>query len=134
MEDGKYADYTYYTKVYLGTEITAEKFGPNVFAASALVDQMTFGRVQRLAVIPDQVKRAVCAAAECLYRSAEKSGREIASETNDGYSVTYNTAGSSQKESVADAVGKIKIYLSPTGLLYRGFSEQYDITKDGDGP
>lgn len=28
MENGKYADYAYYTKNYLGTEITAEKFGP----------------------------------------------------------------------------------------------------------
>lgn len=133
MECGKYADYDYYTKVYLGTAITAEKFGPNIFAASALVDRLTFGRVQRLVVVPDAVKMAACAAAESIYWNMESIGREITSENNDGYSVTYNTAVSSA-EATSHAVMQIRNFLAPTGLLYRGFSEQYDCIKDGDDP
>lgn len=132
MENGKYADYAYYTKNYLGTEITAEKFGPNILVASALIDRLTFGRIQRLDAVPEPVKRAACAAAECLYQNEVRASREIASENNDGYSVTYATGGT-QKDATANAVAKIRSFLAPTGLLYRGFSEQYDF-KDGDGP
>ncbi len=132
MENGKYADYAYYTKNYLGTEITAEKFGPNMLAASALIDQLTFGRIHRLDTVPESVKRAACAAAECLYQNAVRAEREITSESNDGYSVTYSTGGT-QKDATANAVAKIRSFLASTGLLYRGFSRQYDF-KDGDGP
>ncbi len=135
MENGKYADYTYYTKNYLGTEITAEKFGPNILAASALIDQLTFRRIKRLDTVPDEVRNAACAAAECLYRHAERSGREIASENNDGYSVSYVYAnGGTQKEAISDAAAAIRTFLVPTGLLYRGFSRKYDLIKDGDDP
>ena len=132
MENGKYADYAYYTKNYLGTEITAEKFGPNMLAASALIDQVTFGRIHRLDTVPECVKRAACAAAECLYQNEVRAEREITSESNDGYSVTYSTGGT-QKDATANAVAKIRSFLASTGLLYRGFSRQYDF-KDGDGP
>ena len=132
MENGKYADYAYYTKSYLGTEITAGKFGPNMLAASALIDQLTFGRIHRLDTVPESVKRAACAAAECLYQNEVRAEREITSESNDGYSVTYSTGGT-QKDATANAVAKIRSFLASTGLLYRGFSRQYDF-KDGDGP
>jgi hypothetical protein len=132
MENGKYADYAYYTKNYLGTEITAGKFGPNMLAASALIDQLTFGRIHRLDTVPESVKRAACAAAECLYQNEVRAEREITSESNDGYSVTYSTGGT-QKDATANAVAKIRSFLASTGLLYRGFSRQYDF-KDGDGP
>ena len=132
MENGKYADYAYYTKNYLGTEITAGKFGPNMLAASALIDQLTFGRIHRLDTVPESVKRAACAAAECLYQNEVRAEREITSESKDGYSVTYSTGGT-QKDATANAVAKIRSFLASTGLLYRGFSRQYDF-KDGDGP
>ena len=132
MENGKYADYAYYTKDYLGTEITAEKFGPNILAASALIDRLTFGRIHRLDTVPESVKRAACAAAECLYQNEVRAEREITSESNDGYSVTYATGGT-QKDATAKAVAKIRFYQASTGLLYRGFSRQYDL-KDGEGP
>jgi len=135
MENGKYADYAYYTKSYLGTEITAEKFGPNILVASALIDRLTFGRIHRLDKVPESVKRAACAAAECLYRHAEKSGREIVSESNDGYSVNYAYAnGGTQKDAISDATEAIRSFLSSTGLLYRGFSRKYDSVKGGDDP
>ena len=132
MENGKYADYAYYAKNYLGTEITAGKFGPNMLAASVLIDQLTFGRIHRLDTVPESVKRAACAAAECLYQNEVRAEREITSESNDGYSVTYSTGGT-QKDATANAVAKIRSFLASTGLLYRGFSRQYDF-KDGDGP
>lgn len=132
MENGKYADYAYYAKNYLGTEITADKFGPNMLVASALIDQLTFGRIHRLDTVPESVKRAACAAAECLYQNEVRAEREITSDSNDGYSVTYSTGGT-QKDATANAVAKIRSFLASTGLLYRGFSRQYDF-KDGDGP
>ena len=103
-----------------------------MLAASALIDQLTFGRIHRLDTVPESVERAACAAAECLYQNEVRAEREITSESNDGYSVTYSTGGT-QKDATANAVAKIRSFLASTGLLYRGFSRQYDF-KDGDGP
>lgn len=117
-----YADYEWYSTEYGGAAIPATAFPSYASRASAIVDQITFGRVAKLAkdgALLDCVRDAVCAAAESLYEYKQAASREIKSESNDGYSVTYADAGTEQ-QAMSKAAMLIKTYLSNTGLLYRG--------------
>ena len=104
-----YADYAYY-KDSFGGDLTAEEFN----------------RYARKAEVTEQVKNAVCAAAEAV---AEIRGgvanipQGIKSESTDGYSVTYNNDYNADElaEREKRAMYKaIKQELSGTGLLYQG--------------
>ncbi len=76
-----YADFRYYQEVYGGRCVPEEAFAPLSLRASALADRLTFGRAYEC----DPVRLAVCAGVDALYRETQG----IASEQNDGYSVTY---------------------------------------------
>ena len=60
-----------------------------------------------------------CAAAEEICKGGFGSG--IKSESTDGYSVTYSDSFS-QKSEISRIFDAIRIYLEPTGLLYRGMN------------
>ena len=124
-----YADYTYYTDEYLGTKISSEsEFAMYARRASAFIDQATYGRLtdMRSADIPGEVSEATCALAEKMYDLANTSDGKIASESNDGYSVSFRDTGGDQKQR-KEFYATIRTYLDNTGLLYRGFSWQYDL-------
>lgn len=116
---GSYVDYEYYTESYKGEKLKEDIFPRYAKWASALVDQMTFGRVKDLQEIPDCVKEAVCCAVEKRFSYEEKADRDLKSESNDGYSVSYADAGD-EGSAVASIMEDIRIYLSGTGLLFRG--------------
>lgn len=116
---GSYATYEYYKENYMGTTLSMEEFNRNAKWASALVDQMTFGRVAELETIPDCVMDAICGAAESRASYLKKSELELKSESNDGYSVSYADAGS-ETDFMSSVRKDIRIYLANTGLLYRG--------------
>lgn len=121
-----YVDYEFYKNEYLGTSITSkESFDKALIEATAFIDRITFHRIQRLESIPNCVKLAVCAVTEKMYAFSKKEERDISSESNDGYSVSYKDSGS-RKDMEADALNIAKMYLSGTGLLYRGRSRIYD--------
>lgn len=87
--------------------------------ASAYLDHVTFDRIQNVTEekVMGKVKDACCAVAE-VYLLNEQGGG-IASETNDGISVTYvNGAGSKTDEQRLHEAALI--YLGNTGLMYRG--------------
>jgi len=116
-----YADYAYYTDEYGGTVLTEEKFGSAVIWSTALIDQMTFGRVRSLSEIPSCVSDAACSAAEKYATFRDAKARGFASESNDGYSVSYAGTGDGAMDSMMSSVRQeIKVYLANTGLLYRG--------------
>lgn len=108
--------YQDYIELYGGSIIPEAAWLRSYNDAEALVSAMTFGRIRgnlldserELAVL------AVCAAAEGLFRS--DMGKSIASENNDGYSVSYR----SPKEIQNDAMKAAETFLSDTGLLYKG--------------
>lgn len=125
MAEHPYVDYEYYTGQFYGT-MKEDAFRRAIVEAEAFVDSITFGRITRLEVVPDAVKNAVCAAADVVSRREEsRQHTGIKSETNDGASVTYDDA-ISDEQCMGNMAAKVKMYLANTGLLYRGFSNQYD--------
>lgn len=123
-----YATYTYYTKTYAGTMLSEERFTYYARKASALIDQFTFGRLtsMRSPDIPDTVRDATCASAEKLASLDTEEGSRIASENNDGYSVSYRDTGGADYQN-AEIYDLVETYLANTGLLYRGVSRKYDL-------
>ena len=122
-----YTDFPYYSENFLGTELSEEAFPRYAKRASAIVYQMTFGRLADTPEIPDAVQDAVCAAAEQLHRAdaarvTDEQGRELASENNDGYVVSFrsSTTAEAQEAQEAALVSVIRSYLANTGLLFRG--------------
>ena len=129
MENGAirepYASYEYYSNEYKGRELDKTAFDKNVRWATALADEITFGRVRKLKEIPDCVKDAVCCATEKYSAYQNLRNQKLVSEDNDDYRVTYAAAGK-QEELRAEIITDIKMYLSGTGLTYRGRSRRYD--------
>ena len=87
-----YADYTFYTGIYGGDQLTKELFSKLSEKASAYIDRITYQRLIHGAKITDNVKMAVCAVSEVYAkRQEQESNRPIGvqSENVDGYSVSY---------------------------------------------
>ncbi len=119
--DKPYADYAWYTDDYKGSAVPEASFPTLAIKASYLIDSVTAGNLARLDTLPDCVKDAVCAASEIFYeyeQSKDSTGRGITSESNDGYSISY--ADTSEEEVLKNARRQIRIYLSASGLLFRG--------------
>lgn len=121
-----YADYEYYTEQYLGNKISEADFPKYARWASKMIDRLTFDRTSKLAEeeIPDGVRDAVCSAAECNFDWVAEKSRGVKSESNDGYSVTY-TDVEGDAQAFNDILSNVRMYLLPTGLLYRGRSKKY---------
>ena len=106
-----YADYEFYQNEYGGTKVPKTEFKSLSLKASALVDQITFHRAEGT----NEVKMAVCAAVDSLYIPGDDGN--IASETNDGYSVTYKAR--TEQEIKTATVNVIRTFL-PKELTNRG--------------
>ncbi len=126
----EYVDYAYYKEKAHGKVIPEGEFPKAALKASVFIKCITHGRVSDSFATDypqfvDEIKLAACAAAEVFYetdkRLREHGGREIQSENNDGYSVTYtdvSEAGRSPGEQQAMQV--VRPYLIDTDLLYCG--------------
>lgn len=117
--------YQYYCDSYHGSSMDEKEFLFAESEAEAFVNAMTFGRIKKLKKIPDCVKDAICSAADIVHETARRRNSDVASENNDGYSVTYKNAMSDEECEKAMAV-KVKRHLSGTGLTYSGRSKIYD--------
>lgn len=126
----EYVDYAYYKEKAHGKDIPEEDFLKASLKASVFIKCITHGRVSDsfetdYPQFADEIKLAACAAAEVFYevdkRLREHGGREVLSENNDGYSVTYadvTEAGRSPGEQ--QAIQAVRPYLIDTDLLYCG--------------
>ena len=110
-----YADYDYYLNEYSGNAVAEADFTRLSRQASAYLDSLTYGKIRGPWVDDSRVKDACCAVAEVMYK--QEQGGEVASESNDGTSVTYVTSGKTAQNRMYDAA---VMYLSNTGLLYAG--------------
>lgn len=110
-----YADYDYYINDYSGRAIAETDFPRLSRQASAYLDGLTCGKIRGPWVDDSRVKDACCAVAEVMYK--QEQGGEVASESNDGTSVTYVTSGKSAEQEMYYFAA---LYLSNTGLLYAG--------------
>lgn len=115
-----YADYEYYAKVYLGTEISEEDFPRLSLRAGDYIRYITKGR----ATDTEPVKNAICAVAE-RYQTIERAraaalGGVKASETVGNWSVAYRSGSEISAAYGTELYAIASMYLGNTGLLYRG--------------
>lgn len=103
-----YADYGYYTGVYMGNA-SEEEYTRIHPRAAAEVRRMIFGREPGKAL--DSVRMAECAVLDELI--SQESGGAVASESNDGISVSYATVVRSHAQRLCAAAD---VYLDGTGL------------------
>lgn len=110
--------YEFYSDVFRGQMTEADFYRLSVYAYSYL-DELTMGRIdgELPASTETKVKMALCAVADA-YRLNEQGGG-VASEANDGISVTY-VAASNAKTDGRRLYEAAALFLGPTGLLYRG--------------
>ena len=113
-----YADFEFYRDTFLGEKIPEDKFSHYALRASERIDELTFNRLKNVGDIPEEAKKACCAAAETLYISdcaSEKSEKGISSEKVGEYSVNYSAAsGQATDRNVSAAVRR---HLLHTGLM-----------------
>lgn len=116
-----YADYAFYRDTYSGDLIKDEIiFVRLALRASEWLDHFTFHRISQP---DDDVRLAVCSMSEVLFweekRKKKYDGREIASESNDGYSVSFAGATDSERASLTEKELYLAAYkyLSQTGLM-----------------
>lgn len=110
-----YADYDYYLNEYNGNAVAEADFTRLSRQASAYLDSLTCGKIRGTWVDDSRVKDACCAVAEAMQKQDQ--GGEVASESNDGASVTYVTGNATPEQRMYNAA---VMYLSSTGLLYAG--------------
>ena len=133
-----YADYSFYTNVYLGNIITESEFERMAQRASDIIDVFTSDRITPDVIsnenIYTKIKKANCALAEQIYFDEQNyyiggnlSNSNIHSIKAGEETITYNTDSSSSKTSVQvqkdkyyTALSIISQYLYNTGLLYMG--------------
>lgn len=111
-------DYVFYTSDY-GGSLPEEEFSRLCGRASAYLVSITLGK-SGLPNLPETVRKSVdmalCAVVDAMHKA--ENGGEIASESNDGISVTYAAkVQQTEQQRLYDAAST---HLAWTGLLYRG--------------
>lgn len=127
-----YADYDYYTTVYMGKSISEEDFLPIAVKASAYVDLVTMQRSKTATGdAMAAVKNAVCALCEIIQDGnklnavSSDTERPLASETVGGWSRSFGSKVVSANDLQLIENRKreaVMMYLGPYGLLQaRGY-------------
>ena len=96
--DGQYLTYTEYKA--LGGSLDMTPFNLLEYEARRKIDERTFGRLKNVANLPQEVKMCMFAlinSIDSYGSSANGSNKNIASESTDGYSVSYVTGGTIQE-------------------------------------
>jgi hypothetical protein len=127
-----YADYQFYATQYLGTAIAESDFPQLALKASAVLDQLTFGRAAGNTEYPTQIKNAMCAIAEELQQQSLSGGADgIASESQGQYSVSYVAGSNRSLSNRAKLFNVAALWLQSTYLMFGGFnSGEYGGTVD----
>lgn len=111
-------DYSFYTNRF-GGRLSAEDFMRLLPYASACLSELTCGRADGdlRDDLAERVRYAQCALVDAW--SVNEQGGGIASETNDGISVTY-VASHSAKSEGQRLYEAAALFLGGTGLMFRG--------------
>lgn len=120
-----YADFTYYATTYLGTAIAETDFPALAVKASAVIDQITFGRaeLETVAANINKIKMAMCAVAEELHRQGTQGNADgIASESQGRYSVSYVASSSRSRSNQSKLSDAAALWLANTYLMFAGFN------------
>lgn len=126
----KYLTYDEY--IAIGGTSDASEFARNASEAAAHIDRYTFRRVTKMAVIPESVKNCMFALVDVLGgASTSRTGAAVASESNDGVSVSYVTSSPTESDKRLSALiaDTVHLWLSGetddngTPLLWRGVED-----------
>ena len=120
-----YADDTFYQESYLEGRQPVIRTGFSFYIreASRILDQYTFGRLDEMDEVSDEVKLCCCELAELGYQQEAKAKQTEGGKTSEKvgtYSVTF---ASEQEFAQAAAMQTRRIlakWLGNTGLLYQG--------------
>lgn len=115
----------YYKETYGGSLIPENCWKSLEIKMTVRLNQYTFNRMKEGEWL-EEAKAALCEMCEYAYRDEKREGKT--SETNDGYSVTYDTVRSLD----ATLYGIAETYLANTGLMYRGAMNHADECDDYD--
>ena len=133
-----YVDFTFYQDTYKGTVITDQsEFEEHALRAEEILDEMTWDRIPTMdekfmtESLALKIRKAVCAMAEASkqYNPMYMQGgiaEGITSENNDGYSVSYQDAGTVAATFRVKSEAAARRFLGTTGLLYRGGGDWHD--------
>lgn len=114
-----YVTYEWYADTFPGGTIpNYEGFQSVITEAEAYIDDITLGRITEAT---DAVKKATCAVAEVIYKQAyQDDAQTVSSESVGNHSKTYTKQSKSATDREVEKARKARLYLSRTGLLYRG--------------
>ena len=119
-----YATYTFYTTVYYGNLIAEADWNKYASRATDYLDYITSGKAKTYDDVNGALAKACCAVADQIAVSesisSSMSVAGLASETVGSHSVSYRSESeiyASMKQAMLSAA---QMYLTPTGLLYRG--------------
>ena len=107
-------EYEFYKNTYHGDKISEAAWPASSRDAAAFLNMVTFGR-EIPGEYKDACQMAVCAIAEAGYGDGEE--KQVASESVGKWTRTYQADARSVDAKRMDAA---MLYLSNTGLLYRG--------------
>lgn len=112
-------DYGFYSQIFHG-KVEQSDFERLGIYAAAYLDEATMGRASEELPGPvlDKVRLAYCALVDAY--DLEEHGGGIASETNDGISVTYVSGIGGSNANKRRLYSAVSTFLGSTGLLYRG--------------
>lgn len=117
-----YADYAYYSTTYYGNSISSADFPRYATRASDYIDSLSLTRVPDGSL--DAVKKCCCALAEKFQiienANAIAAAGELASESVGSYSRSFRSSAEIEAAAKAELGNIARMYLSKTGLLYRG--------------
>ena len=110
--------YEWYINAFPGGPIPdAEGFASVLPEAQAYIYGITKGRTTD---DTEALNKATCAVAEVIYKQAHDDAPAVSSESVGNHSKSYTTKTVSTAEREAEKARKARLYLLPTGLLYRG--------------
>ncbi|MBR5216212.1 MAG: hypothetical protein IKV80_08340 [Bacteroidales bacterium] len=121
----KYAGFSYYHDEYGGAIISSDdEWAAYERKARRLVDMYTFGRLANKEEQVDIVKDCICEVAEAIKifddTAFENGGGVIASQSNDGVTIAYDSLSMSFESQNKKLYGIIYSHLANSGLMYRG--------------
>ena len=118
-----YADFTYYTDVFLGNKVPADDWNRFSRQASKWLDWYTENRITD---VTENIKDACCAVSEEMYfmESSSETGslsdiQTVASETVGKHSVSYTSSKASEMSINERLLSSVYIYLNDPQLIGR---------------
>ena len=127
-----YADYTFYTTVYLGNVISQNDFTRLAERATEVINAIIGDKITDSVIansdVYNNIKKANCALAEQIYYQASSNSSmgvagNISSLKAGEEMITYNSNKSAydvQKDRYQSAISILSKYLSGTNLMYMG--------------